>query len=54
LGEPVQPFPGHGGIEIREAGDVAAGVGETIDEMASDWIGDLREHDRYRRQPVTP
>src|ERR1700730_5814671 len=35
-------------LKIGEAGDVASRVSLTVDEMASDGIGDLCEHDRYR------
>ena len=34
-------------LEQCEPCDIAAGPGQTHNETPADWIGDLREHDRY-------
>jgi hypothetical protein len=43
--EQLKPFPAHRQFEMREPGDVAAGLRQTCDQAELDRIGDLYKHD---------
>src|SRR6266436_3684086 len=45
--EQFQPFRGQTVFELHEAGSVAAGLRQTIDDTGADWIEDDHEHDRH-------
>ncbi|MET4217307.1 hypothetical protein ABIB00_002504 [Bradyrhizobium sp. LB14.3] len=49
LRQHLQPFAGQRAVVIGEPSDVAAGMGEILDEALADGIGDDGEHDRDRR-----
>jgi hypothetical protein len=42
----LEPLASHLGFKVREAGDVASRMGETLDKTPTDWVGNLQEHDR--------
>jgi hypothetical protein len=44
--EQFQPFSAHAVFEQHEAGDIAAGPRQVVDEARADRIGDVGEHDR--------
>jgi hypothetical protein len=43
-----EPLAGHRRVEIGEAGDVSAGMGQALDEPLPDRVGDDHEDDRDR------
>ena len=44
----LQPFAGEQGLDAAEASDVAAGMGQAVDESGSDRIGHVGKNDRDR------
>src|SRR5262245_20571963 len=44
--EQFQPFPGEAVFKLSEAGSVAARPRHAFDKSRTDWIDDLRKHDR--------
>jgi hypothetical protein len=52
LDDQLQPFAGHGRINIHKTGDVAAGVREVLNEPASYWVCDQHKDHRYGRRQL--
>ena len=48
LGQHPQPFAGHRRVVICEAGDIAAGARQTLDEALANRVGDIYQDDRDR------
>jgi len=43
--EKFQPLPNEVAPHVRDAGDVASGLGVAGDESLLDWLAHVREHD---------
>ena len=53
LGQHPQPFAGHRRVVICEAGDIAAGARQTLDEALANRVGDIH-YDDWDRAALPP